>query len=219
MFERFALPSVRAQTCQQFHWLLLGDSNTPPQWRSRFESLLSDNMEFLWLADRSESLCRITELRAPHQLTTRLDTDDAISRDFLSRLQKAARKTTRRYFLNMPDGLLWYNGCVTRRRHYSNQFISCCEPFDAFSTVHCGPPHTKLSTVGHVTQIGAGEPAWMYTYQGHNSWNRGQHLDAADWLDESNVADRFCIDTHIQLTCGGHPSPASPGSGNPTGPK
>jgi len=169
-------------------------------------------MEFLWLTDRSDSRRRIAELRAAtqtHLLTTRLDTDDAISRDFVSRLQNTVRKRSRRYFLNMPDGLIWNNGEVAPKRHRSNQFISCCEPFDGFQTVHCGPKHTKLSTVAHVWQVGAGKPAWMYTYHGHNVWLRGHNLDVDGWQDESMVADRFRIDTSISLLRAGPPSPAT----------
>lgn len=203
LFERFALPSVRSQTSQQFIWLLLGDAETPVEWRLKLESLLSERMEFVWTTrDRAGLWSRIAELRKTthtHLLTTRLDTDDAVARDYVTNVQNAARRSGRRYFINLPLGYRWYDGQVTPSRHASNQFISCCEPYDGFATVHCGAKHTRLRQVGPIVQVATPSPAWVYTYHGTNVWNPGQRPTAAAWKDESMISDHFCINHHVVL--------------------
>ena len=39
LFERYCFPSVRAQSCQDFRWLVLLDARTPDPFRKRMESL------------------------------------------------------------------------------------------------------------------------------------------------------------------------------------
>ena len=39
LFERFCLPSVKGQTCQDFRWFVLFDAATPAVFRNRIGSL------------------------------------------------------------------------------------------------------------------------------------------------------------------------------------
>ena len=47
LFERFCLPSIKGQTCQDFHWLVLFDSQTPDSFKERAMELGREYSRFV----------------------------------------------------------------------------------------------------------------------------------------------------------------------------
>ena len=42
LFEKYCLPSIKIQTCQNFEWIVLFDSKTPDNFKDRIESYQQD---------------------------------------------------------------------------------------------------------------------------------------------------------------------------------
>ena len=118
LFERFCMPSVVNQSCQDFRWLILFDINTPEEFKQRAEGWhniypnlipcyldtskygdLKDHGDPVFDVENDGPMLRITErfvteiIRSMEEtmpewvLTTRLDNDDALHREFVSFIQ------------------------------------------------------------------------------------------------------------------------------------
>lgn len=47
LFEKYCLPSIKNQTCQDFEWIVLFDSTTPERFKERIISYQKDCPQFL----------------------------------------------------------------------------------------------------------------------------------------------------------------------------
>jgi hypothetical protein len=93
LFESACLPSIMAQTDAAFSWILIVDRDLQARFRSRLESLLAGrNNSFLHIFDPEDNLDRLDWLgpylrNSPdYMLTTNLDDDDALPKNFISAL-------------------------------------------------------------------------------------------------------------------------------------
>lgn len=91
LFEATCLPSVKAQTDQEFSWIIIVDENLQLQYRSRLESLLEDQGNVILHTynaednlDRLEWLNPYFDGTPSYVLTTNLDDDDALPDNFVS---------------------------------------------------------------------------------------------------------------------------------------
>lgn len=122
IFERFCMPSIRQQTCQNFKWLILFDYKTPDNfkqiaagWHNEYPNLipcyldvedyggLPSGSELVTDVDTDSSMLQITcrfvtrtirSLETSNSewiLTTRLDNDDALHRDWVAYVQDLFR--------------------------------------------------------------------------------------------------------------------------------
>ena len=95
LFESYCLPTVLAQTCQEFVWFIYFDSATPPEFVERAQRARSgrDNIRLIFCDIYDQGLLE-RDLRGelvPEPewlLTTRLDNDDGLRRDFVKRLHE-----------------------------------------------------------------------------------------------------------------------------------
>lgn len=197
LFERFTLPSMRAQTSDHFEWLLACDNATPEPWRSRIADYEDARTRILWL-DGPLRISTVTEYvkqlesrqEFSHVITTRLDNDDAVRSDFVERIQSESHFGDRE-FLNFSTGYVWFEGRVLRQEHFSNSFISCVEPASDIKTVHC-EQHGQLSRVGPIRQIATSEPYWMRVCHDRNKLNRPPNA-ALDWDDDEVASSTFAF--------------------------
>lgn len=169
LFNRFCYPSVRAQSNQNFKWIVFFDKRTPEAFKYRVreyatwpnfvpvyvDGLLTDAVSRGIVAGHVKKASR-------YLITTRLDNDDAISRDLIKTVQ--IHFNGQEYqFVNFAHGYCWYNGQVYALEDLSNPFISLIEKIRTttgeFDTVYCGS-HTGLSAAGQVLQIDT-RPAWI----------------------------------------------------------
>jgi Putative rhamnosyl transferase len=203
LFDRFCHPSVRAQTSHDFRWLVFFDEDTPEPFRSRIDEYARWPVFTPVLIGRPSTEVYDAAIAAhlggaDHLVTTRLDNDDAIGRDFVARVQAAARPGTRE-FLNLPVGYVWHRGRLYRHEHPSNAFISLSEPAAGFRSVW-STQHEDAGKVAPVHQV-AGGPAWLQVIHEHNVSNRvrGRRVPAA------RVADEFAGDLGAEAA---HETPA-----------
>ncbi len=91
LFESICLPSVLAQSDQEFSWLIIIDKDLQPQYKSRLESLLKDR-EYTYChtfnpddeLDHLDWLDPYLPDTPDYILTTNLDDDDALPNNFIS---------------------------------------------------------------------------------------------------------------------------------------
>jgi hypothetical protein len=160
IFRSVCLPSVVAQTEQDFVWLLYFDVHTPDDYLQRVGELIAGHANIrIVLCDSFDDASRSDAVRAELEpdtrwlLTTRLDNDDGWRRDFVETLHDAL-EFERREFLNYPVGLIFYADMTFLYRHPSNAFISLIEPVDGFMTVWCGQ-HLELDRIAPIRQLPA----------------------------------------------------------------
>jgi FkbM family methyltransferase len=185
LFESFCLLSVLAQEHKEFHWLMLVDPGTPEKWLARLHRDLAPLplariipthavSEELFVAEIQKAL---DDSNAERVITTRLDNDDAISRDYLARVYNAAESCRRKdayYVINFRSGLQASPLGLFSVAHKLNPFASLVSPRQRLVTV-ANRPHAELNKSGKVVDCGVwkdGAPGWIQTVHGNNIANR-----------------------------------------------
>ncbi|WP_460030722.1 glycosyltransferase [Megalodesulfovibrio paquesii] len=149
MFHAFCWPSIRAQTNQDFVWLVLFDEQTPPQYR-RLISTFSSYRNFTPLFC-GEYASIMPQLRAQiarihpeteYILTTRLDNDDALANNFVAVLHRIVDSLLTQQpapdiplYINFPHGIQYCKGKVYYFSDVTNAFVSLLERNDPLRTV------------------------------------------------------------------------------------
>jgi Putative rhamnosyl transferase len=190
LFESYCLPSVVAQSCQEFTWMIYLDTRAPEQYVSKIRGLVSPykNTEVVTVkawgvpsivpsmgditVNTSEVLEDIVSRLAGETdwvLTSRLDTDDGLHRDFVRRLHECIGDP-KEEFLNFPYGILFYRNRCYLYHHPRNAFISLFEPAKTLKTVICGP-HERLNEVGPIRQLPPA-PGFVQIVHGANVSNK-----------------------------------------------
>ncbi|YCK84019.1 putative rhamnosyl transferase [Arthrobacter sp. D3-18] len=175
LFEHYCLPSMKAQTNQDFHWIIYFDPESPVWLLDRIRQLNRDRTFiplFRTAVSPSELLQDIrAAVRGDRQLlvTTNLDNDDGLAVDFVERLQKAAggEGSTAIY---LASGLVKGNSSVFLRHDPNNAFCSV--------STHWSTPVTCWAAwhnmLGHSMNVRTlhGSPAWLQVVHDHNVSNR-----------------------------------------------
>lgn len=175
LFERYCLPSVAAQTERNFSWIIYFDPQSPDWLRERIERHRADASYtpiFRAQVSRAELLSDIAALfdvKGDELLTTNLDNDDGLARDFVQRLQRQPRpqRATAFYLVN---GLIKSPGGVYLNRDRHNAYPSVREDWN--TPITCWADwHNRLSRHVAVVELG-GEPGWLQVVHGGNVSNR-----------------------------------------------
>lgn len=181
LFERHPARSFRSQTRADFSWLVFLDSDTSEEFRRRLSAIsYQENGDPLFEAvyideeftPQVASRIVASRARAGTLITTRVDNDDAVARDFIEVIRSASKSYTDG-FINLVDGSQLGGGWVCRRPYTSNPFISLVEP------VHPGRPvetvyvdqHDHLSAHGRISNLRTSHPMWMQIVHGGNIAN------------------------------------------------
>ena len=158
-------PSIANQTVQTFEWLVFFDPETPTDALDRFWQIVGHRTNvrvcFCEEWNREAIVASINTIAEPGIdwiVSTRLDNDDGLHENFVSRLHAEVR-VGQREFLNYPLGYVVANDCAYLYRHESNAFISFSEPMDGVQTPFV-MSHELLSDIGPVRQIEA--PPYFY---------------------------------------------------------
>ena len=141
LFEKYCLPSIKAQTCQNFEWIVLFDSMTPDTYKERIRHYQEGCPPLIpvfvepenggYFADifRKEIIKRLKSKRV---LSTYFDNDDALNVRFVEDVQLRAMTMNVGTFINYDDGYQYYaDDKFLMRVHYpTNHFVSVVEKGD-----------------------------------------------------------------------------------------
>ncbi|GAA1356189.1 glycosyltransferase [Saccharothrix algeriensis] len=173
LFERYCLPSVRAQTSPDFRWLIYFDPESPEWLKDRIrehgDAYTPVFREQVSRAELVEDIAKLFPTRGDGLITTNLDNDDGLAADFVARLQ-AVPPTGRRTALYLANGLVKSPGGLFAHHDRDNAFASLREGWDA--PVTCWVDwHNRLHRHAEVVSLG-GAPGWLQVVHGRNVSNR-----------------------------------------------
>lgn len=187
LFEQFCLPSVEAQTCRDFTWLLLFDRATPRKFLPRLEAYKTYPNIRIHFIDGFDLRAIMQAIRSQivdkteYLITTMLDNDDALDRDHVARVQGQFRGQEFE-LLNFTQGFRYD---LKRQRLYgcelfSNPFMSLIErirPGQSFRSIAGCLPHSTIAArfprISNIRSV----PSWLQVVHGRNlqvtkTWGR-----------------------------------------------
>ena len=161
LFDEFCFKSVSAQTNTNFEWLVFFDKTTPQKFIDHVEELKSKMTNFIPLyVDGMDKflpsiLDYVSQCEEDYIITSRLDNDDAISKDYIKEVQKRFDKQDFRA-LDFIDGYslqIKPEVRIGKRIDQYNPFISLIEKNDNPKTVWSVRKHSHWKRIENVTSI------------------------------------------------------------------
>jgi hypothetical protein len=197
LFERFCYPTVRAQSSQNFRWLVLFDDQTPEQALERVRTYAQwpSFIPVFFPAGAVEQARQavVTQLgssRPRTLLTTRLDNDDGLCTSFIETVQRFADSALPT-LVELPVGYVWHRDRLYLDRQERNPFSTLIEPLsgaEPFRTVY-GAAHHDIGEGCRVVQA-CNTPGWVQVIHGGNIANRPRGVRRP----MSDLSDRFSLD-------------------------
>lgn len=175
LFERYCAPSVAAQIGERPAWLVYLDPESPQWLLERMSACEADGVLTPVLRESVNREELISDLRvvvpSPRRflVTTNLDNDDGLARDFSSRVRQVATQHER-CALYLERGLIVTTDALYLRTDKVNAFCSVRETWDAPVTAWAGY-HNELGRQMPTLRL-AGEPGWLQVVHGSNVSNR-----------------------------------------------
>lgn len=212
LFEDYCLPSLKAQTDQDFTWLVLFSDRTPEPWRGRIEAIQREFPAFVpvFTRDGEEQPTRfraeIAERLAPsdtHLITARIDNDDAFHREMVARTRTELSGSDNAYIVYL-NGLQVDvdRGIVAQLRKPANSFLA------RIGRLGNGPPPTVMDVYHHdVERTGLSRnidthPMWLQVIHSGNLQNEmrsGRVLFNADLQRDFGIRPVVPIDVSRTL--------------------
>lgn len=182
LFRQVCLPSILAQRNQNFTWLVLMSDQTPCYFREEVIKMISGQSfvgEVLLISERYEIALRLEMQRrklcgTPYLLTTRLDSDDALCRGFVSTLQSTVCDQDYT-FVSFSEGFTFSIETLELRKYIfpTNPFASLIEVWtESSTTIYCAS-HMNLPNLGRFISIPLFS-AWLQCIHGGNVLNTPQ---------------------------------------------
>jgi len=177
LFEQFCLPSIAGQTERNFHWLIYFDKDTPAEFRERIErdrQIFNFTPRYVGMFDKAVIAEDVRGLAAPGErliVTSRLDNDDALSSDFVARVQAAAQDAPAQTVLNFTQGIAMRGGRLYTASDRSNPFTSLVERDLGGVETIWAKPHHELGDKWTIVQVPS-QPLWLQVVHGENVTNR-----------------------------------------------
>lgn len=191
--------SVRGQQGADFTWLVLLDDRCPDDFRADVETLAEGTFTPVWsheqwspsIFGRAIAGASPAHAAAPWLLTTRLDSDDAIARDFMASVQREFTPTEG-LFVDFPRGLqIDRSGATYLYDQLSSPFLTFVErrrPDVDPSTVYAAR-HARARQWGPVREVSA-PPMWLQVIHGTNLLN----MTVGARVSPRVVNDRFDLE-------------------------
>ena len=181
LFERYCLPTIAAQTQQDFIWLVLFDEGTPGWARERIaqcQQVRPFTPLYLGQFDAAGWARMVRDaIGAPVPdrliLTSNIDNDDGVAADYIARVQDAALREWRgeTFAVNAPWGLVRTGRRLFLHYHPSCAFTNMVEADTPLFRTTMTTRHNDLPLQMRLVQL-AGGPGWLQVVHGNNVSNR-----------------------------------------------
>jgi hypothetical protein len=192
-FRAFTAPSLRAQTNNQFTTVFLVDPTTPNDIVQELSGI-----GLVYITDHSQRISvRTHEFRmflssniGPERcvVTSRLDSDDGFSRNYIEKTQRSIRQDTRNDFMIYNNGVVWTDNKFFLKTDEAAPFLSRVEWRDRTpappDTVFCVRTHVDALALRH--QAFNEEPMWLMACHDKNLLNTPGELGRELSLEEVN---------------------------------
>lgn len=181
LLQKFAIPSVAAQSSKDFTWLLLVSADAPEAPIGKLRHLIRKSFpdgraEVVTMAGNARGASIFKHARASNAeriLTTRFDSDDAVHVDFTKEIREVCQDPGR-FFVQFSWGYS-FDPRINSLRLFFNPtgpFVSLVEPNnDEMTSVYCGN-HVLLADKGPVKTFS--RERWMQVIHGGNHLNTHQ---------------------------------------------
>lgn len=186
LFENYCLPSIQEQSKKDFRWIIYFDDQTPQEFKDRVANYDCPQMRPVyvdrWHTDviRAAINTELAKSDAKYLLTSRLDNDDGLNRDFVKTLQKEVNLDRTGFYI-FPNGLTFTGQYAYCHRDPSNAFAAYLEPIKDYETVW-SKPHHEIGSTSDTNLIDL-EYAWLQVIHESNVSNRvrGHLLQSSSW--------------------------------------
>ena len=203
LFQNFCLPGVLAQTNKNFTWLIYFDTSTDPKFKSKIYELLSgyDFIRHFYIdgmPDFNPSIVSFIEddaQTADFIISSRLDNDDCIHRDFIAEIQKQfnqqdfmAIDVVKGYSMQIsPEYMLG------KKEHVFNPFLSLIEAKKDFQTIW-KTDHNLWKKEDRVIKI-KDKRLWLSIIHNKNKVNEFDGYGNVSW---SEVSQDFIVNESLK---------------------
>lgn len=218
LFEKYCLPSIKSQTCQDFEWIVLFDGSTPENYKDRIMYFQKECPQLVPvfvepLKGRYFAEIFRTEigkrLYAKRVVSTYLDNDDALNVRFVEDIQKRVASLKDKTFVFYDDGYQLYTDYnYMMRIHYpKNHFVSVVENGNPNPNVVRGVygygSHYYIDkiegvNIEHVKNLGM----WCEVIHEKNMGNDAYFLNARMVSDEHLLETSFGIPEKVSYGIG-----------------
>ena len=216
LFEKYCLPSIKNQTCQDYEWIVLFDSSTPEIFKTKIADYQKECPQFIpvfveplkgrYFAEifRREIVKR---LKADRVVSTYLDNDDALNVGFVEDLQRRALAVNEGTFINYNDGYQYFSegGYLMKLFYPTNHFVSVVEKGNATTIKgifgygsHAFIHQIKGVTIEHVRN----KLMWCEVVHGKNMINDAIFLKVKMVKDCDLLRRDFGIDENVEFGFG-----------------
>lgn len=148
LFETYTLPSIIGQTCQDFTWILLVDSQTPDSYRERMMSYRKGCPQIKYIAVKEQYGWHFANIfqqaveellkergakEGDYCLTTYFDNDDCLNKDYVKNAHDILKQNNNFLqedgFLVFDYGIQYYTelGIATKIKYSNNHFLTLFE--------------------------------------------------------------------------------------------
>lgn len=213
LFEKYCLPSIKNQTCQDFEWIVLFDSMTPDSFKERITSYQKECSQMIPVFVKPENGRYFAEifrrvvvkrLKAERVLTTYLDNDDALNIRFAEDIQQRALSLVDGTFIYYKDGYQFYTDYMymMQIRYNRNHFVSVVENNDAstLKTIYGYGSHYYIDTIkGARIEYVESQPMWCEIVHEKNIGNDAYFLWAKMIKDTGRLRNNFDVDEDVKF--------------------
>jgi|26BtaG_2_1085354.scaffolds.fasta_scaffold00119_13 hypothetical protein len=171
LFETYCFPSVENQTNQKFYWCILFDTQTPSVYKEKIEHIATKgtNIYPLFIDGFKSLQSALIEFitsqlnkNDKYIITTRLDNDDIIHKDFIDTIQSLSVQKDKTIIDLIEGYQVSINNKETDLRAYRSQynpFISLVESVRDFKTV-ISKDHNDWKSLDNIITYDS-KPMWI----------------------------------------------------------
>ncbi|MEQ8999885.1 MAG: glycosyltransferase [Coleofasciculus sp. B1-GNL1-01] len=201
LFESICYPSVLSQKNKNFTWLILFDAALPIGFKQKVESYCSNSSTIkiipVYIQSKTTLLNTVREIiqqnissETPYLITTSIDSDDAISQNFVSLIQENFNNQDFE-FINFPFGYLYRikEQNLYLREWLTSPFYTLVENVNNFKTV-LQYGHTVIKN--HKNRQIITKPVWLMIAHGENV--RTNFDVSAAWQPLYRLGSDFTVD-------------------------
>lgn len=185
LFEQYCFPSIKAQTNQNFDWLIIIDPSTSTAQRKRLQALLDQRPRTYLIEYEDWDLVEIPVnewlqkscTKVEYVITSRVDNDDVLHQTFMEEVRATAMKLKNESLINYTNGYCLQIRPNKKNLLYQydfndNSFMSFVEPMQPTLKTIRKYNHNEWPDEIRRVNIITETPLWMQLIHGNNVRNR-----------------------------------------------